>query len=112
MAAIHSINDHYQAILTDESHCTVACRSMTLGRLLIFLDKQQILDTKAPYSGVMFSELLSSIRSTKSPAWGEFQSNNRPPREEHECPQSSFDDMFRPLEEGCGWYFDLSDFKP
>lgn len=84
---------------------------MTIGTLFIFREKHQILDAKAPYPGVILGELRSSIKSIKIPAWAEYPSDKSPPRKEHTCPLSPFDDLFAVLED-CAQGLDLSDFKP
>lgn len=111
MVAMDHIDVHCNLILTDDSWCTVACRSMTFGTLFIFHEKHNVVYAKPPYSGASLGELVSSIRSIKIPAWAEYPSNKSPPQKEHTCPNSSFDDMFGDVEV-CAQGLDLSDFKP
>ncbi|KAL4914294.1 hypothetical protein BDW62DRAFT_204685 [Aspergillus aurantiobrunneus] len=99
------------AILRDKTRCTPACRSVTLGTLLIFINTNRVLIPKGPYVGIVLRDLVASMKALKTPTWREYVLRDNHPYRWHECDYSSFTEIFRSLSDQVDG-LELSAFKP
>ncbi|RDW64498.1 BTB/POZ domain-containing protein [Aspergillus mulundensis] len=89
-----NIEDKQSEILRTKDRCTLACRSMTLGALSIFMHEKQALTSAPPYAGISMGDLSRSARSLKLGKWREYIESDSPRFRWHECNYSNFAMIF------------------
>lgn len=79
-------------MFSGEFQCSSACRAMTLGTFLSFIEKKELWSPQEPFIGVALSELVTSVKGLDTAPWREADANFP-----HLCRHSDFGTIFQEM---------------